>query len=83
MTSREPPQLDADGDLNGSRREVLLLLAGLQLNQHLVELSEENSMSSHSFPVSASPLARLGLVPKLFLCHLLVSLLMPLHVRSI
>lgn len=40
VTSREPPQLDADGDLNGSRRKVLFLLAGLQLDQHLVELSK-------------------------------------------
>lgn len=40
MTAREPPQLDTDGDLNGRQSEVLLLLAGLQLDQHLVELRE-------------------------------------------
>ena len=42
MTAREPPQLDADGHLDGRRGEVLLLLAGLQLHQHLVELSGES-----------------------------------------
>lgn len=52
MTSREPPQLDTDGDLDGSRCEVLFLLAGLQLDQDLVELKVGNSVSSHSFPSS-------------------------------
>lgn len=42
MAAREPPQLNADGDLDGRRGEVLLLLAGLQLHQHLVELSRES-----------------------------------------
>lgn len=42
MTAREPPQLDADGHLDGGRGEVLLLLARLQLNQHLVELRDKN-----------------------------------------
>lgn len=46
MAAREAPQLHADGDLDGGRGEVLLLLAGLQLDQHLVELSEENSVSA-------------------------------------
>lgn len=40
MTAREPPQLHADGDLDGGRGEVLLLLAGLELHEHLVELRE-------------------------------------------
>lgn len=46
MAAGEAPQLHADGDLDGGRGEVLLLLAGLQLNQHLVELSEETSVSA-------------------------------------
>lgn len=43
MAAREPPELHADGDLDGGRGEVLLLLAGLQLDQHLVELREERA----------------------------------------
>lgn len=40
MTPWEPPQLDTEGDWNGGRGKVLFLLAGLQLNQHLMELRE-------------------------------------------
>lgn len=38
VAAREPPQLHADGDLDGRCGEVLLLLAGLELHQHLMEL---------------------------------------------
>jgi hypothetical protein len=57
VTSREPPQLDADGDLDGSRREVLLLLAGLELDQHLVQLRKGTDVSSRlpfPFPLPTS-----------------------------
>lgn len=46
MAPGEAPELHADGDLDGGRGEVLLLLAGLQLDQHLVELSEEKGVSA-------------------------------------
>ena len=46
MAPGEAPELHTDGDLNGGRGKVLLLLAGLQLDQHLVELSEEKGVSA-------------------------------------
>lgn len=58
MTAGEPPQLDADGHLDGRRGEVLLLLAGLQLHQHLVELSGE-SVSLRVRPRGSAPATRL------------------------
>lgn len=60
MTAGEPPQLDADGHLDGRRGEVLFLLAGLQLHQHLVELSGE-SVSLRVRPRPKLPACRLSL----------------------
>lgn len=50
MTPWEPPQLDTEGDWNGSRGKVLFLLAGLQLNQHLMELREGGTAVSTGLP---------------------------------
>ena len=38
MASGQPPELDADGHLDGKQGEVLLFLPGLELDEHLVEL---------------------------------------------
>lgn len=69
MASWEPPQLDTDGDLDGGRCKILLLLTGLQLHQHLVEL-----MGRASAPTVSAP--HPGFVPTLLLCHLALSSLM-------
>lgn len=74
----KPPELHAYRHLNGSQREVLFFISGLQLNQHLVELwrgKQHMSLLHFSLKKDLLYVAPTSFTPTVMYCYLCVPAL--------